>query len=174
MPAADSVTIRPITPADAAAFRELRLEALRTCPLAFTADLATNEAHSMDFWQERADSATGEGSQVVMLADDGGTLVGMTGCYAEEQPKTRHIGNIWGVYVRESHRGRGVGEALMRAAVEWARGKGLLIAKLGVAVGNDPAIRCYERLGFTTYGTDPAAILLDGELHDELLMALRL
>ena len=172
--AAGSVTIRPITPADAAAFRELRLEALRTCPLAFTADLAAAEAQPPEHWQERAAAATGEGSQVVMLAEDGGRLVGMTGVYTESAPKVAHIGNVWGVYVRQSHRGRGVGERLMHAAINWARGKGLLLLKLGVETGNAPAIRCYERCGFAIYGTEPMAIRWEGKFYDEHLMALRL
>ena len=168
------VTIRPIRAEDAAAFRELRLEALRTCPLAFTADLAAAEAQPPEHWQERAAAATCEGSQVVMLAEDGGRLVGMTGVYTESAPKVAHIGHVWGVYVRESHRGRGVGERLMHAAINWARGKRLLMLKLGVEAGNDTARRCYERCGFEIYATDPAAILLDGKLYDEHLMALRL
>ena len=199
MPSADSVTIRPIAPTDAAAFRALRLEALRTCPLAFTADVGETEAQPPEFWDKRAADSTGEGSQLIMLAVAGGQasgapgaatggpsagaddgdkygqmLVGMTGVYTQSAPKIAHIGHVWGVFVRDSHRGRGVGEALMRAAVAWARGKGLLVMKLGVAVGNDPAIRCYERCGFEIYATDPSAILLDGKLYDEHLMSLRL
>jgi RimJ/RimL family protein N-acetyltransferase len=174
MQAADTITIRPITPADAAAFRELRLEALRTCPMGFTADLAAAEQQPAEHWQERAAAADGQGSQVVMLADDAGRLVGMTGVYTESAPKVAHIGHVWGVYVRESHRGAGVGERLMRAAIDWSRRRGLLVMKLGVTVGNESAIRCYERCGFATYATDPAAFRWDGKLYDEHLMALRL
>src|SRR5688500_2815265 len=151
MQSADTITIRPLTTADAAAFRELCLEALRTCPTSFTADLATAEAQPPEHWQERAAAASGDGSQVIMLADDGGRLVGTTGVYTDAAPKVAHIGHVWGVYGRESHRGTGVGERLMRAAVDWSRAKGLLVMKLGVTAGNDAARRCYERCGFEIY-----------------------
>ena len=146
MPSADSVTIRPIAPADALAFRELRLEALRTCPLAFTADVGETEAQPPEFWDKRAADSTGEGAQLIMLAVAGGPgssastasagtnngqkLVGMTGVYTQSAPKIAHIGHVWGVFVRESHRGRGVGEALMRAAVS---------SRLSVAPGSAPS-----------------------------------
>jgi ribosomal protein S18 acetylase RimI-like enzyme len=57
-------------------------------------------------------------------------------------------GWIAGVGVTPAHRGTGVGRALMEAAVEEARARGVRDLWLEVLVQNEPAIRLYERLGF--------------------------
>jgi ribosomal protein S18 acetylase RimI-like enzyme len=59
-------------------------------------------------------------------------------------------GWIGGVGVAPPHRGKGVGEALMRAAIEEARARGLRELWLEVLTPNEPAIRLYEKLGFET------------------------
>jgi len=41
---------------------------------------------------------------------------------------------------------------------------------LGVAAVNRPAIKCYERCGFRTYGTEPRAVFYQGKYYDEYLM----
>jgi GNAT superfamily N-acetyltransferase len=171
------ILIRPITPADAEAFRAMRLEAVRRYPLAFTSDLATLEARTLDAWREQVGAAGGDGDQVIMVADAtaaGGTLAGMAGVFTPEQPKLNHVGTVWGVYVREPFRGVGLGDALLRACVDWARRKGLVMLKLSVVAGNDAAHRCYARRGFTAYGVEPNAVRWEGKLYDETLMALRL
>ena len=62
-------------------------------------------------------------------------------------------------------------EALIEACLDWARGKGIIIARLGVSIDNPSAIRCYERCGFTIDGTIPKAILHEGHYVDEYLMS---
>ena len=62
----------------------------------------------------------------------------------------------------------------LRAIADTARQLGLRQAKLAVATGNTPAIRCYIRHGFTVYGVDPEAIGYGGQFYDELLMVRRL
>jgi ribosomal protein S18 acetylase RimI-like enzyme len=59
-------------------------------------------------------------------------------------------GWIAGVGVAVPHRGKGLGEQLMRAAIEEARARGLRELWLEVLVQNEPAIRLYEKLGFVT------------------------
>jgi ElaA protein len=59
------------------------------------------------------------------------------------------VAKIGRVAVRLPYRGRGVGDALMAAALEAARGRGLTLAMLDAQV---PVIAFYERLGFTAEG----------------------
>jgi RimJ/RimL family protein N-acetyltransferase len=166
---------RPATPGDAPYLRELRLEALARHPLAFTADLAEAEARPIEAWREQIENSTGEGNALIVLAEaPGGALAGMAGVYTPPQPKLAHVGTIWGVYVREAFRGRGIGEALVRACIDWARGKGLAGLRLSVVDGNKAALRCYERCGFVPYGVEPIAVRWEGRLYDEVLLALRL
>ena len=170
------IVIRHITPSDVERFRELRLEALRLHPTAFTADLAAAEARPIDAWRRQVEEAGGEGSGVIVVAEvgGGGGLAGMAGVATPPQPKLAHCGSFfWGVYVGEAFRRHGVGRRLVGACAGWARGKGLVGLKLS-AVGDGAAVRCYERCGFVAYAVEPFAVRWEGRLYDEVLMALRL
>ena len=52
------------------------------------------------------------------------------------------------VVVDEAARGRGVGETLNRAAIEWARGEGATTVALTSRPSREAANRVYRRLGF--------------------------
>ena len=55
-------------------------------------------------------------------------------------------------------RGRGVGAALCRYALDWARERGYAGMQFNaVAASNSAAIEIYQRLGFTIVGTVPGA-----------------
>ena len=172
---ADNHHVRPVTPTDVAALRELRLEALRLHPVALTADRAQEEARPAADWHDLVGRSGGDGREIVVVADAGGNgLAGMAGVYTAKQPKLAHVGTVWGMYVREPFRGRGVGQALLRECVEWARTKGLVTLKLWVTDGNAAATRCYERCGFVRHGVEPLAVQWEGLFYDEALMVLRL
>ena len=53
--------------------------------------------------------------------------------------------------VCESHRGRGLGAALLDAAEQLARDAGAPELRIGVLTGNDSARRLYARRGFASY-----------------------
>src|SRR5437867_12247040 len=74
-----------------------------------------------------------------------GRLLGMTGVCGTAAPKQAHRADIWGVYVRPDARGQGLGDRLVGAALDWARGRGLLLVTLAVIPGNHRARRCYAR-----------------------------
>ena len=170
-----AISVRPILAGDAAAFRALRIEALARCPLAFNSDAAEAEARPAEAWASQVAASTGEGAQVIFLAETpDGRLAGMAGVYTSPQVKVAHTGNVFGVYVRDEFRGVGLGRALTQACIGWARDKGLVVLKLAVVNGNDAARRLYEQCGFTPYGVEPAALRYAGKLYDETLMALRL
>ena len=54
---------------------------------------------------------------------------------------------IGSICVLDAFRGQGIGQKLMSAAQEWARGKGAEDLKLAVWVFNVAAIRMYEEIG---------------------------
>jgi RimJ/RimL family protein N-acetyltransferase len=57
-----------------------------------------------------------------------------------------------GMLVAREQRGRGVGSALLAAAVEWARGRGLHKLSLSVFAHNTAAIALYDKFGFVDEG----------------------
>ncbi|MGE5251104.1 MAG: N-acetyltransferase family protein [Bacteroidota bacterium] len=163
------VLIRPAAPADALAYRELRLEALKNHPTGFGASYEESLKHPLDHWEQRMRMDSEK--EVLFLAEHRHELIGMTGLYRNPSPEYKHTGTVWGVYVRQAWRGLHVAEALIRACLDWARAKGMVIAKLGVTADNLPAIRCYERCGFKTYGIEPRARYHQGRYLDGCLMA---
>lgn len=55
--------------------------------------------------------------------------------------------------VHPGHRGAGIAEALMDFAVDHARATGMVAVRLDVVWENTPAIRLYEKCGYTYAGT---------------------
>jgi len=73
--------------------------------------------------------------------------------------------------VAVSHRRRGVGTALLHAAVEWARGASVRKLELHVFPWNEPALGLYENFGFEREGYRRRHYERGGELVDAILMA---
>jgi RimJ/RimL family protein N-acetyltransferase len=83
----------------------------------------------------------------------------------------RHVG-VLGIGVVADFRGRGVGSALMRAALAQAHEIGLTRVELTVRASNHVAVALYRKFGFAVEGTKRKAIKVDGVYEDLLLMAL--
>jgi len=80
-----------------------------------------------------------------------------------------------GMMVAREWRGRGVGSALVAAAIEWARGRGLHKLALGVFPHNEAAIALYRKFGFVEEGRRVRHMRrASGELWDLIDMGLLL
>lgn len=80
-----------------------------------------------------------------------------------------------GMMVAADWRGRGVGTALVAAAIEWARAEGLHKLALGVFPHNQAAIALYRKFGFVEEGRLTRHIRREnGELWDLIEMGLLL
>lgn len=166
-----TITIRLAGEEDAAAYRDLRLEALRNHPEVFSSDYAENLAKPMDFWTSRLKSSGHDGAAMIYLAIPEGEPIGTCGIARTDSPKVRHSATIVGMYVRPNWRGLGIAQALVTVCLDWARAHAVWIVKLAVVTTNVAAIRCYARCGFRVYGIEPQALCHDGVLYDELSMA---
>ncbi|MFC4498921.1 MULTISPECIES: GNAT family N-acetyltransferase [Streptomyces] len=85
-----------------------------------------------------------------------------------------HVRQIQGLAVLDEERGRGIGRALIRAAVEEARRLGARRLTLRVLGPNTPARELYASEGFAVEGTLPEEWLLDGGYVDDVFMGMRL
>jgi len=107
----------------------------------------------------------------LFVAVDDGRVVG----WCDVNPKThvtqRHSG-VLGMGVAASHRGRGIGSALLRATLDAAAAQGIRRVELVVRADNAAAIALYERLGFELEGRLRDYMVVDGVSYDALQMAL--
>ncbi len=77
------------------------------------------------------------------------------------------MGLIYSTFIEREFRGQGMGEALVIASrqkidVRW----GLQQCFMNVEVHNEPALRLYQRCGFSITGRENAAFFIDGAAHD--------
>jgi RimJ/RimL family protein N-acetyltransferase len=110
-------------------------------------------------------------SDLWLVAEVGGEVVGGGNFTRGRWSKNAHTADL-GVAIRAEFRGQGLGDALMRSGIEWARSVGIRKLKLGVFATNERAIALYRKLGFVEEARLQGEVVLDGRPVDELLMAL--
>jgi putative acetyltransferase len=90
----------------------------------------------------------------MLVATEGVHIAGALGFGAYTAPRVRHVGRLGPIAVGRAWQGRGVGAALMRAAIDLADNwLNLVRLELLVIAGNDAAIGLYRRSGFEIEGT---------------------
>jgi GNAT superfamily N-acetyltransferase len=153
------VEIREVTPADWEVMRDIRLAALREAPYAFGSTYAREALFTKEQWLARLHDRA-----VTYLAYLPGSAepAGIAGVYIREDDAGNQSPGLVSMWVRPTARGQKVGEALVEATADWARGHGFGVLELGVTESNAAARRLYERCGFTLTGergplpSDPA------------------
>lgn len=166
------MTIRRLTPEDAAAFQSLRLAGLLAQPEAF----GSSHAEEVDLpLEDVAQRLWPQPDRAVFGAFQGNALVGVAGLGREGMRHTRHKGLLWGLYVAPAARRQGQARALVRAVLSLAEEvPGMRQVNLCVNAGNAAAIALYASLGFQCFGLEREALCVSGQWHDELLMVCRL
>lgn len=165
------MNIRRLSASDATAFRALRLAALLDKPEAFVTSHVEEVDQPDDYFARRLATRPGH---AVFGAFDGDTLVGLAGLAREPLLQLQHKCKVWGMYVAESARGRGVARELLNAALAHARETaGVAKVTLSVDSANVAAIALYEALGFVVFAREADAVRLHGESRDDLQMHLR-
>jgi ribosomal protein S18 acetylase RimI-like enzyme len=159
---------------DAGALYLLRREAISGEPTAFGSSPADCRFREIGAVEE----CLADGNRAVFaIADpvDPQRLVAMAGISRETRDKQRHRASIWGVYVSPAHRGRGLGRSVVAACIDHARTwPNIEWVALGVSAEGEAAMSLYESLGFTTWGTEPDALRIDGAAIAQHHMMLRL
>ncbi len=125
--------------------RSVRLRALADAPDAFASTHAEAAALPPESWAAQLRSMATFAAVV-----DGEDVGLVRGARDDSRPDTAWLISMW---VAPEVRGRGVGEALVDAVVEWARAGGARRLLLDVGDHNRPAIALYARMGFEPNGT---------------------
>ncbi len=167
-----SPLVRRLVPADAAALRQLRLDALVETPESFGSSY--EEEHTLTLEDIRAWIAPADDSAMFGVFDEE-ALAGMVGVGRQRKLKMRHKAHIWSMYVAPAWRGQGLARLLMQAAIAHAGAmRGIRHVQLSVASNNTAAAALYLSLGFAEYGREREALCVNGRYYDETLMALAL
>jgi ribosomal protein S18 acetylase RimI-like enzyme len=163
--------IRPLAAADAAAFRQIRLQAISDSP---SAVWPTYEEEAKRTVEETEARILQTAVQVVFGAFIGSTLVGIAGLRREPLEQVKHKAVLWGVFISPGRRREGVARKLFSSVLSFARDEGVLQIQLCVNTENDRARGLYRSLGFKPFGLEPRAIRIGDRYFDEEHMVLRL
>jgi len=161
------VAIRPIALADIAAFAQLTDLVMREREyMAFLEGFPIDEAAAFVARNMRLRNPQ-------LVADDGGRVVGWCDIRRETIPVYAHCGHL-GMGVHPDYRGRGLGERLIRAAIDAARAAGFERIELSVYGRNTRAAALYRRVGFVHEGTRVRGRKVDGRYDDVHMMGMPL
>jgi putative acetyltransferase len=123
---------------------------------------------SAEMWRKRLAEPPEGFYSLVACADD--EVVGQVGLHLTTAPPPSR-GKI-GMAVRDDWQGKGVGTALMQAMINLAdKWLNLSRLELDVYTDNEPAIKLYQKFGFTIEGTAINYAFRDGRFVDVYLMA---
>lgn len=161
--------IRKLIQSDFDQWNAMRSLALDVAPSSFGASNEDEEPHRKELFER---NITSQGHFILGVFDDN-ELIGIAGFYRSHQPKVRHKGTVWSVFIRPDHRGKRIGKMLMVELILNAfEFDGLEQILLGASAGNQVAISLYKSLGFKEYGCEPRCLKIEGNYFDELLMVL--
>jgi len=116
----------------------------------FTYDPAMTSEQAYDLWVQPPPGRT-------VVAHDDGQILGTAHMNTNRPGPGSHVATA-SFMVAEDARGQGIGGALVRDALDWARGRSYAGMQFNaVAASNTSAVELYERHGFTIVGTVPGA-----------------
>ena len=162
---------RKLEPGESGAYRALRLESLRRYPDSFGATYDEEAREARLPFEIAIEERKAEKFVVGTFAGD--RLVAIAAFARVQGRKRRHRGDISGVFVDPGHRGRSVGEALMRKLLQLAFAlEGIDQVELRVVSTNAAGLRLYAKLGFEQFGLQKNFFKDAGLSWDQCFLAL--
>ncbi len=157
------IRVREITPADAAAYWQLRQQIDgETEFLRFEPD---NWLVTTQHVRDRIELMLATDNQTIFVAESADRLIGFLwaggGLYRHNHHKVHIILGVLHAYA-----GQGIGTQLLTACECWARAHQLQRLELSVMTHNFVALALYQKMGFCIEGTAPYALCVDGKYID--------
>ena len=152
------VSIRLLTAEDASAYRTVRLESLQKYPDHFCSDYAEQSVLPELYLEGCLKDP--QSPHFVVGAFYSEVLVGICGFSRSTGGRTRYLGEVIQMYVRQDFQGMGIGRKLIHAVIRQAfSNPGIEKIQLSVSVANPSAIGLYQSVGFVPTGILPAQFL---------------
>lgn len=164
MPSTIGFLTGTVSPADLADLAALLRDAVAGgASIGFLAPVS--DAEVADFWAGVLGEVAAD-DRVLVVAREGGRIIGSVQLELARRTNSRHRAELQKLLVLRTHRGRGLGGALMQAAEAGALQRGRTLIVLDTSASGN-AVGLYVRSGYTRagviprYATDPDGSLID-------------
>ena len=159
---------RPFEQDEWQAYRDLRLEALKSHPEFFSSTYAKEKDFEEGEWQRRIGS---EDCIVFgLFAND--EAIGCIGVYAEkEDPETSHL---WGTYIKPEYRGLGLSGPLYQTLIAYAKSRKAWKRVVVSHRKSNAASGAASKLNGFQYTHTESTAWPDGKTEDQLFYELKL
>ncbi|CAH0230408.1 Putative phosphinothricin acetyltransferase YwnH [Peribacillus simplex] len=109
--------------------------------------------------------------ETIIVAEINGEVIGWIGFQSENRKRMSHKGSF-GMMIRKSFRGMGIGKELIKALLEWAEANPFIEkVSLGVFSTNQRAISLYKKMGFVEEGRKIKEFKMsESEYVDDIIM----
>ncbi|HSP59918.1 MAG TPA: GNAT family N-acetyltransferase [Ornithinimicrobium sp.] len=138
----NDIHVRVLEKDEWAAYRDVRLRALRESPEAFVASAEEEEALEDQYWIDRMERSRR------ILAVDGDEVVGVVSVGTGHRTNIPGAGELFGLWVEAPRRGTGVARRLMEKAAKVGRQVGLRQLVYWVGTDNGRAVAFASSFGF--------------------------
>ena len=108
------------------------------------------------------------GKEACFVVWDNGKVAGFARI-RKKKGRLSHVGVLM-LAIEKDYRRLGMGKYLLNKAVEEGKKVGVKIVRIEAFAINVPAIKLYEKLGFSQVATIPKQIEYEGELIDEVIL----
>lgn len=148
-------------------YKNLRLEALKQEPQAFSSSYEDDVLMSDEQWQSKLANYSDGKTGIILAADLNGELVGIMNSRIEQSRKMGHVAFIHGVYVKPEFRGKGIGKKLLEEILQWIEGhREIVKINLDVTTEQEAAIALYKSVGFEIVGHLKKEYLIKDKFYD--------
>ena len=157
------ITVRPASPADAAAIGTIYNQGIEDRVATLETELRTPEERRQ--WLQSRSAR-----HPVIVAEAGGEVVGWGSLNPFNPRKAYDYVADFSIYIERRWRGKGVGSRLLARLIELARDLGYHKLVLSAFPSNAGGMALYEKFGFRTVGIYKEQGKLDGQWVDTIIM----
>ncbi len=159
--------IRQITLKDFTEWKKIRLEAVKLHPESFGENAAEVARQNKEYLEKSLQNGT------IFCYEENNKMIGIVGTFSMPYENMRHRANLFGLYIKENFRNRGIASLLVNHLINFLSQNHKQV-HLCVTTTNVPALTFYQKHGFVIYGTEPDALLINNQYHDEYMMIRKL